>query len=450
VNYFDLDNDKKINTQKKMDSISSSFCLVRWKHATLNLATGSCKSCCHHDYKNISLGNEYSNLHDSLEDISKRNEMLNNIRPKDCSQCWAVEDQGFLSDRVNWSAKSWMLPFLEEVVESPSSQASTPSWLELNFSSVCNLKCLYCSPVFSTQWYKEINEGGSYKINSQQNYNDISQLNHLEFSDKYENKVLLEKFWPWFHEILPQLRLLKITGGEPLLSPNTIKMIRLIETHPSKELIIGFNSNLSVTGNSWSHFLEAILDIEKKNSVKKIELFPSIDSFGKRAEYIRSGLDLNLFKNNVEEFLEKTKSSIYFTCTLNNLALGGLNDLLEYVLGLKKKYFKEKREIAISFELIHFPQWLSLNILPQDMDFYLEDAISFAEENFNENGFGFNREEIEGLKRAKSFQSLKSKNLIEERVNQANFLKQIDERRKINRFEVFPELTEFFKNSESI
>jgi len=55
------------------------------------------------------------------------------------------------------------------------------------------MKCIYCSPIFSTKWYEEIKTHGPYPTLIP--HNNIKNLNHLEFEEKYENKELLEKFW---------------------------------------------------------------------------------------------------------------------------------------------------------------------------------------------------------------------------------------------------------------
>jgi hypothetical protein len=126
--------------KKKLDSVSESFCLVRWKHATLNLATGASKSCCHLPFRSMPLMPTGHQLHDNKEERAIREKMLKGEKVEDCKYCWWIEENGQTSDRQSWSAKSWMNPYFDEVKENLSPAASTPSWVELNFSSACNPK----------------------------------------------------------------------------------------------------------------------------------------------------------------------------------------------------------------------------------------------------------------------------------------------------------------------
>ena len=60
---------------------------------------------------------------------------------------------------------------------------------------------------------------------------------------------------------------------------------------------LSINSNLSVPELAWKQFIELIIQIQKDNAIEKFYLHPSIDTFGKRAEYIRHGLNFNIFQN---------------------------------------------------------------------------------------------------------------------------------------------------------
>lgn len=429
---------------KKLNQISPSFCLVRWRHASINLSTGASKSCCHHGFKSVDLRDSGNELHDNAEEQALRKKMLQGQRPSDCSCCWWLEDKGQVSDRLSWSAKSWMAPSFPERPEKLTKAALSPSWVELNFSSKCNLKCVYCSPIFSTKWYQEIKEYGPYPTSVP--HNSIDHLNHLEFQDKYENGPLLEKFWPWFDNILPNIKLLKVTGGEPLLSAQLFLLIdKLLETN-CPELTFGINSNCSVSEEIWGQFVSKVTNLESRKNLKQIYLHPSLDCFGARAEYIRSGLSMDLFIKNIETFLERTTASVHFICTLNNLALGGLEDFWRFVLDLKKKYQKSGRDIAIGTEILKYPAWLNINILPDELVVYLDQAIDFAKKNQSEQGDGFRQTEILGLERARVILKSKTKNTLSSaRQDFVRYIEAIDHRRHQNFYQTFPELVSFYE-----
>jgi hypothetical protein len=184
--------------KEKLDKISVSFCTVKWKHATMNLGSGAVKSCCHLPFRKVELENNLSGLqlHDTATDRAERQQMLQGQKPKDCEYCWWMESQGHYSDRIVWSSKTWMDPYTEQIAKIARVEAQNPSWLELNFSNICNLKCSYCSPIFSSKWLQEIKQHGPYPTDP--GHNDVNYLQGVELNENYDNSELMKQFWPWF------------------------------------------------------------------------------------------------------------------------------------------------------------------------------------------------------------------------------------------------------------
>ncbi len=426
-------------TKEILKKVSPSFCTVKWKHATLNLGSGAVKSCCHLPFRKVDLNSLSSGhqLHDTHEDRKERSQMLKGEKPKDCSYCWWMEDQGHLSDRIVWSSKSWMSPFNLEPSNYTTPEAKAPTWLELNFSNTCNLKCSYCSPIFSSKWQQEIKEHGPYPTTPK--HNDTKYLQGVELDEKFDNTELMKQFWPWFAEIYPQLHLLKITGGEPFLSPHTFKLLEWVLKNTNPKLTLSINSNLSVPDSTWQQFMNLVVRIKNEKPVEKFYLHPSIDCFGERAEYIRHGLNFKIFQNHVEDYLERSGGNLVFICTINNLALAGLTDLWRYILVLKKRFGPRGQWISITSEVLHGPDWQNINILPESFQSYLLDTIEFANENIG-NGFEYiSPFELHGLTRALDMMKKPAANLELARQNFQAFFKEHDKRRSTNFAATFPE-----------
>lgn len=441
--------DKANVMKEQLDAVSPTFCLIKWKHATINFASGAVKSCCHLPFRKVNpeaLSNGYQ-LHDTDEDRSERRQMLQGQRPSSCNYCWAVEDKGQQSDRILWSSETFGAPFYDEVVKAATDQALAPSWVELNFSNVCNLKCSYCSPIFSTKWQAEVQEMGPYPTDP--GHNDINYLQGVDFNMKYDSTELTEKFWPWFESAYPAMRLLKITGGEPFLSPQTMKVLEWIKDHPRARLSLSINSNLSVERGVWTKFIQIAQELKPGNHIARFYLHPSIDAFGKRAEYIRHGLDFELFQKNVEEYLSQVEGHVVFICTVNNLALAGLKDLWKYILSLKETFGKHGRWVSISTEVLIGPDWQSIRILPQHFKMYLEEVIAFAQENKGSDLTKFSDFEIMGLKKALAFFDNPSDS-SRARANFYRFFKEHDRRRQTDFESTFPELVEFWQECRAL
>ncbi len=436
---------KAIQQRMVLDKYSSSFCTVKWKHATLNLGSGAVKSCCHLPFRKVEMGNTAAGLqlHDTQEDRLERAMMLRGEQPKDCSYCWWMEKQGHLSDRVVWSSKSWMAPYTEEVGNAQKSEAQNPSWVELNFSNVCSLKCSYCSPIFSTKWLQEVREHGPYPTIVP--HNDVNYLQGVELDEKFDNTELMKQFWPWFESAYQDLRLLKITGGEPFLSPQTFKTLQWVAEHPQPQLNLSINSNLTVPEANWDRFIELYQQIRDQKAVEKFYLHPSIDCYGARAEYIRHGLDFAKFKRNVEQYLEETGGHLVFICTINNLALGGLKEFWQYLLGLKKKYGPRGQWVSVTSEVLIGPEWQNINILPESFERFLQETIDFIRsEQSADSMTGFSSFELMGVERALQMMRSKPTDLESARKNFYLFFKAHDQRRGTDILETFPEIREFW------
>lgn len=441
---------KAIDTKKILDQISPSFCTVKWKHATMNLGSGAVKSCCHLPFRKVAVDNIKSGfeLHDTAEDQKERTQMLKGERPESCSYCWWIEDRNHLSDRITWSSKSWMSPYSNEIAKTATISARNPSWLELNFSNICNLKCSYCSPIFSSKWLQEIKEFGPYP--TQPRHNDIDYLQGVELNEKYDNTELMQQFWPWFEKCYANIRLLKITGGEPFLSPHTFKVLRMVMERPNPKMNLSINSNLSVPPSTWKQFMDIVVNITESRTIEKFYLHPSIDTFGARAEYIRHGLNFTTFQNHVSDYLERSQKNIVFICTLNNLSLGGLLEFWQYLLTLKKKFGPRGQWVSITSEVLIGPDWQNINILPSHFQQYLRDTIDFVKAHLGDGLDAFSQYELQGLYRALDLMKSPNANLIEAQKNFFRFFSAHDQRRNTNITETFPEIKPFWFECEQL
>lgn len=441
---------KAKSAEQALNKVSPSFCSVKWKHATLNLGSGFVKSCCHLPFRSFEPANLMNGqqLHETEVDRREREQMLQGQRPKSCSYCWWLEDQGHLSDRIVWSSKSWMSSYTEGLGELATSSAQNPSWIELNFSNVCNLKCSYCSPIFSTKWLQEIKEQGEYPTSP--SHNHLTYLRQHGLQEDFDNTQMMEQFWPWFESVYSDVQLLKITGGEPFLTPHTFKLLEWVLKNPNEKMNLSINSNLSVPKTVWEKFISLVTQIQGHKRVGQFYLHPSIDCYGHRAEYIRFGLDFKLFQENVEDYLEKSGGHLVFICTINNLALGGLKELWQYLLRLKQKYGERGQWISITSEVLMGPEWQNINILPESFQNFLVETLQFAQQNTGDLLTQFSSFEIQGLLRALDLMRAPQKNLKTAQKNFYQFFMTHDRRRGTNLIETFPEMESFWKHCKSL
>ena len=190
-------------------------------------------------------------------------------------------------------------------------------------------------------------------------------------------------------------------------------------------------------------------------------MFVSLDGWGQQAEYIRHGMDFDKVWNNVNRFLDETHhTSINFINTFNCLSLPSLREFLEGILELRKRWNKgtqyalgwETPEQRIWFDipLLRNPAWQSIQILPEEYQDYLVEAIQFMEQHKANEEFvdyeGFKDFEIEKVKRNLEHmkKQLSRDKLLRDRADFSKFFSEHDRRRGTDFLATFPEMSRFW------
>ncbi|WP_158809990.1 twitch domain-containing radical SAM protein, partial [Beijerinckia sp. L45] len=228
-------------TRDRLNAVSPSFCLAKWSHVTIHLQNGHTHSCHHpatHHIPVEELAGNPSALHNTQFKKERRKEMLEGVRPAECQYCWTVEDAapGNISDRTVKSSEPWAAESFEESRTAPWDANITPTYVEVSFSNVCNLKCSYCDPRDSSKWAEEIKQFGHYPTTTR--FNDPKHLTKAKSHPipERETNPYVEAFWKWWPDLLPKLKVFRITGGEPLLSKHTMRVLEWIIEHPQPNL----------------------------------------------------------------------------------------------------------------------------------------------------------------------------------------------------------------------
>lgn len=465
-----MDKENLLEVKRKLDEIGPGFCLAKWTQVTIHLGIGQTHSCHHPPTHKIPLEEikiDVSALHNTSIKKDRRREMLNGIRPKECSYCWAVEDSnsGNLSDRVLKSAKEWSWPYLNEILDKADEGNIQPKYLEVSFSNVCNFKCSYCSPAISSKWMEEIERHGPY--NTHLNFNSLEAMTSqgkipIKAS---EHNPYVEAFWEWLPKIWSSLHTFRITGGEPILDKNLFKVLDYIIENPNPNLELSINTNLCVPNELYDNFLKKIKIINENKFVKIIWLFTSCEAYGEQAEYIRYGLDYTTWYRNCERYIKEVpESNITVMATYNNLSVPTFKNFLEDILKLIKKTFLKKIESKLNSEFridtphLVYPGHQSITILTEEYKKYFEEQLQFMQENATNDkllGAGFNEEEIHKMKRVKdTFEQalLKSETEYQTilRKDFVIFVDEHDKRRGTNFLKTFPELKNFYDFCKSL
>lgn len=176
--------------------------------------------------------------------------------------------------------------------------------------------------------------------------------------------------------------------------------------------------------------------------------FVSVDAWGKRAEYIRNGLDFNYMMDNVEEFLERipVRNSITFICTYNNLSITSMDKLLEKILELRKKYSTTYQRVWFDVPLLRQPAWQQITMLPESYKSIHEANIEYMQANSGEdNGLHIFKDfEIQKMQRNLAYWKENADASTQQKKNFYAFFNEHDRRRQTNFLNTFPEMEEFW------
>lgn len=439
---------KKDKYYQEIDKISSSFCLAKWLQVTIDLKHGTNHSC-HHPERHIIpvdlLEDNPGALHNTPFKKRQRKQMLEGKRPPECSYCWNIEDTpgAHHSDRYIKSTDDWAYPLLKEVSDSPWDKEVNPTYIEVMFDSVCNLSCSYCLADISTSIEKEMNEFGPYPV-SDPLHRMPKHANRIQ--DENEN-VFQKAFWKWLPSLSNDLQILRITGGEPLLSPQNEKLLEFFEENPFPKLKLIINTNLSLPKSLIEKYISKIEKLKSEKKIADFELYTSLDTYGDQASYIRSGLNPELFWNNLELFMSKfPQMPVVIMCTFNILSIEGIEKLLTKVL----EYKANGKKLVLDMSYLKNPFYLRANMATQELKEEVEKAYSFMKSKTSEGKF--NSHELSKFEAIYNWinKQAPQEEIIRGRRDFFAFINEYDKRKKTNFLEVFPAYQAFYKTCEKV
>lgn len=364
-----------------LDPISDSFCGAKWYNATIWLGSGMTTSCHHPPAHHVSVEAVEANpraLHNTPEKKRDRAEMIAGERPPGCEYCWKIEDIGRenISDRV-YKSKIYPIHALQTAAATPVDQDINLKTLEIAFDRTCQFACSYCNPAFSSTWVNDIKKHGAYTnlVSDGRNHfthaHDSAQLYRFGETNPY-----VEAFFKWWESDLHcTLDELRITGGEPLMSGYTWRLIDWFRDNRNKSATrLAINSNLG-SDIDLDRFIDSVDGLE-------IDVYTSNECYGAHAEYIRDGLDYSAWCDNVIKLLESSVRAVHVMCTVNALCLETLPEFLSALVALKNIYGRER--VNFTLNILRFPSFQSPLILPDDIKTrYRKNLEAWLDYNFD-------------------------------------------------------------------
>jgi organic radical activating enzyme len=436
--------------RRVIDIKSKSWCAAKWYNATIWLGSGMTTSCHHPLPHKVEITDVQANpraLHNSPKKKEERRQMQVGERPAGCEYCWRIEDIGRdnISDRV-YKTVIYSDEDLDHAYRTPATEDVNLRTLEISFDRTCQFACSYCNPAFSSTWVKDITNNGPYVDLVSDGRNHFTHSHDSAQLFKYgQDNPYIDAFFQWWEsDLYRTLDELRITGGEPLMSGYTWKLLDWFKNNRGKSKTkLAINSNLG-----------AQVDIDRLfDSVDApIDLYTSNESVGTHAEYIRDGLAWNDWVNTVElicdNFAETKLHGLHIMCTINALCLESLTEFLDCMVEWKKCYGKNFPNFTLN--ILRFPSFQSPLVLPDEIRTkHKRNLESWLTANISE---WLHEHEINHVQRLIDYLDVVKTphaGAAEQEVLQQDFKKfyeQYDQRRNKNFVTTFSNLQEWYTN----
>lgn len=393
---------------------------------------------CHHPGKHAvplaELRENAGALHNTSYKKEQRRKMLNGERPAECSYCWEAEDSGVkYSDRLIKSSDPWAAPHLERVKNLAWNQNVNPTFLEVMLDDTCNYSCMYCIADSSTAIQAELKRFGQYPVHAE-NSSRRSRRERIEGENPFE-----EAFWRWLPEVLPGLEVLRVTGGEPLLSPAFGKLLDFLRTVNSGKPLFAVNTHLGHSAERIDRFTSSLAELYRGGYVRGLEIFTSADTRGADAEYLRFGMNYSRFIENAARVAGALpEAKLIVMCTYNLLSTPNFKGFLDDVAALKARF----PNVLLDISSLRKPGYLRADIADERGQAGLRAAL------IHMRTLGvFSAHETAKLENVVTWataRTLSRSSRERSRADLFRFVKEYDRRKGRDFLTTFPDLAEFF------
>ena len=366
---------------RMIDSVSESFCGAKWYNATIWLGHGGTTSCHHPPAHQIDLEEIKDNpsaIHNTRHKKKMRDMMQIGQRPKECEYCWKIEDMGKDADGNEPVSDRVYKTVIYEDDDLHTAATLDPQFdvnlktLEIAFNRTCQLACSYCNPAFSSTWVKDIRVNGGYQgIKSDARGHFIDDAPYAEPFDQDQFNPYVDAFWRWWPELSTELEEIRVTGGEPLMTPDIYQLFNWFETtdEPNKEnMRFAINSNLMAKPD--------LLDkmIAGTQNINRFHLYTSCEAYGPQAEYIRDGLNWGQWTSAFEKVCSEARlEGMHMMMTINALCLDSIVEFFDWMLEMKRKYGHNRP--GFTCNILRFPSFQSPLTLPDNLRKKYHDEV---------------------------------------------------------------------------
>ena len=342
---------KRKYIKKKNEMDKSTVCVVPWIHLNFE-PNGKVVPCCltsHHNYFAGDLNKQtIEQIWNSKNMKDLRLQFLNNEEPKICSTCFDREKVTGESGRYyqNTEFKN-VIKIIPEITEPDGSVPDMKlMYWDFRFSNLCNFKCRSCGPRYSSSWVPDYKKLG-WTVDDAK----VTNIQSVEGETNYD----------FLKDQVQHVQKIYFAGGEPLLMPEHWQILDMLVENKRFDVKISYNTNASTL----SYGKKSAIDYWKQWEPGKIEVWPSIDEFGPRAELIRSGTVWSKVEENLIELSKLENILVRPGITVGAWNVFRLPELINHLISIGVICAKHNHQ-NFFINLLQFPIHYHVSILPDD------------------------------------------------------------------------------------
>jgi pyruvate-formate lyase-activating enzyme len=411
-------------TGKTFPIRNDTACVYKWGWNTFRLRNGKSSSC--HRVVPVAVPlDQFDDFHNTAEVINDRKRMLAGQWPeagRGCEYCQEVEAQGGISDRLYHNN----IPGLTPVDFDPAGdQKVIPRILELYLSNTCDLACIYCLPGHSSRNNEELKKYGPYPVG-------ILPVKEVSNRDQY-----FAAWLKWLDKNYEHVNTLSILGGEPFLQKEMWDILEFIGERKNSNLTLAINTNLNSNPATVKRFVETYKNLIAARKIKRVHISASLDCWGPRAEFIRSGLDLARWQENFEYLIQHKWLSISVHQVITSLSIDTALELQRRIAEYKKqnpKITQAYHMVDSGFDEIYHPMMFGSQFFKHKLDTLLTQYPVSTDWDIAA------RSRLEGICKLMDAAQQDPTRLVKLR----DTLDMIDHRRNTNWRKLFPEIDQYF------
>jgi len=292
-----------------------------------------------------------------------------------CKRCYDVEELGTWTMRQSHNTRRGE-EYLDYIAETTNEDGSLNefkmAYMDIRFSNLCNMKCRSCGPDCSSQWAQE--------------YSSLCNNNKDELWDKHRiDKIIINNnddntFLPKLKEHLKDVQEVYFAGGEIIIQPEHYECLDYwIDNNLNEQVELTYTTNFSTLQYKKDSNL-----IGYWKKFPKLQIWASLDGGGKHAEVIRKGTDWDKIINNIKMVKQEVPHAKFqITPTISIWNVFQFPDFFDELVD--QQLIDINEDSAPRINLLTYPWWANLQILPQKTRYKLAERYKISRERYKNN-----------------------------------------------------------------